>query len=114
MLAPKKVPVTFYRTSSGAEPARDWLKSLSVADRKILGADIATVEHGWPVGMPVCRPLGDGLFEVRSSIRDGIARVLFCLHDGKMVLLSGFVKKSRKTPDSEIDLARKRKKEVEK
>jgi phage-related protein len=112
--APKKVSATFYRTSMGADPVRDWIKSLSAADRKVIGADIATVEHGWPIGMPVCRPLGDGLFEVRSNIRDGIARVLFCLHDGKLVLLSGFVKKTQKTPDSEIDLARKRKKEVEK
>lgn len=63
--------------------------------------------------MPVCRALGDGLWEGRSNIRDGIARVIFFLHEGKLVLLNGFVKKSRKTPSVEIDLARKRKREVE-
>jgi phage-related protein len=68
---------------------------------------------GWPIGMPVCRPMGDGLYEVRSNIIDGIARVLFCAHHGKMVLLHGFVKKSQKTPDGDLALARKRKKEVE-
>ena len=64
--------------------------------------------------MPVCRSLGDGLWEVRSNIRDGIARVLCCLHGGNLLLLNGFVKKTQKTPDAEIELARKRKKEMEK
>ena len=110
---PKKVPAFFYRTSRGNEPVREWLKALPAADRKIIGGDIATVEWGWPIGMPVCRPLGDGLYEVRSHIKDGIARILFCHHDAKLVLLNGFVKKTQKTPPDEIDLARKRKKEME-
>jgi phage-related protein len=97
----------------GTEPVREWLKSLSVVDRRIVGADIATVEYGWPVGMPVCRSLGKGLWEVRSNITDGIARVIFFLHDGKLVLLNGFVKKTQKTPDDEIELALKRKRETE-
>ena len=89
----------------GAEPVRDWIKSLSVNDRKVIGADIQTVEFGWPVGMPLCRSLGGGLWEVRSNITDGIARVIFFLHLGKLVILNGFVKKTRKTPDTEIELA---------
>ena len=71
---------------------------MTAADKKVIGSDLQTVEYGWPVGMPVCRPMGNGLFEVRSDIKDGIARVLFCIHEGKMVLLHGFVKKSQKTP----------------
>ena len=92
---------------------RDWIKSLSPDDRKILGADIHTVELGWPVGMPLCKSLGGGLWEVRSNITHGIARVIFFLHEGNLVILNGFVKKTRKTPSAEIDLARKRKKEIE-
>ncbi len=73
---------------------------------------IQTVEFGWPVGMPVCRPMKDGLYEVRTNLVDGrIARVLFCFHGSKMVLLHGIIKKSQKTP--KLDLAKKRKKEVE-
>ena len=111
----KRVPAFFYRSATGAEPVRAWLKRLSNGDRGSIGADIATVEFGWPVGMPVCRPLGKGLYEVRSNLEgERIARVLFCFHRGKMVLLHGFVKKTRKTPDGDLDLAMKRKKEVEK
>jgi phage-related protein len=110
---PKKVPAYFYRTGMGTEPVREWLKSLSAEDRRIVGADIATVEYGWPIGMPVCKSLGGGLWEVRSNIRDGIARVIFFLHDDKLILLNGFVKKTRKTPDAEIELALKRKRETE-
>lgn len=97
----------------GAEPVRDWIKSLSADDRKVIGADIQTIEFGWPIGMPLCRSLGDGLWEVRSNITDGIARVIFFLHHGNLVILNGFVKKTRKTPEAEIELARKRKKETE-
>ena len=109
----KVIQAVFYRNSTGTEPVHDWLMEMQAADRKIIGTDIRTVEMGWPIGMPVCRPMGDGLYEVRSNIINGIARVLFCAHDGKMVLLHGFVKKSQKTPDGDLALARKRKKEVE-
>jgi phage-related protein len=109
----KIIPVTFYRTKAGNEPVREWLMEMTVADKKVIGSDLQTVEYGWPVGMPVCRPLGNGLFEVRSDIKNGIARVLFCIHDGKMVLLHGFVKKSQKTSPGDLELAIKRKRETE-
>ena len=92
---------------------RVWLTEMSAADKKVIGTDLQTIEYGWPIGMPVCRPMGDGLFEVRSNIKDGIARVLFCIHDGRMVLLHGFVKKSQKTPPGDLELAIKRKRETE-
>lgn len=110
----KKVPAVFYRSDSGGEPVREWLLACSVEDRKSIGADIKTVEFGWPVGMPVCHPMKDGLYEVRTNLTDKrIARVLFCFHNGNMVLLHGFIKKSQKTPKPDLDLAKKRKKEVE-
>lgn len=111
----KRIPAVFYCTSTGNEPVRVWLKSLSVEDRRFVGVDIATVEYGWPVGMPVCRPIvsRQGLWEVRSNLTGGrIARVLFCIHRGYMVLLHGFVKKTQQMPDADLDLAMKRKKEV--
>ena len=87
--------------------------SLSAEDRKIVGEDIKDVEFAWPIGMPLCRPLSRGLWEVRSSLTQGrIARVLFCEHESKMVLLDAFIKKTRKTPASDLELAIRRKKEI--
>jgi phage-related protein len=109
----KILPVAFYRTKAWDEPVREWLMEMTAADKKVIGSDLQTVEYGWPVGMPVCRPMGNGLFEVRSDIKGGIARVLFCIYEGKMVLLHGFVKKSQKTPAGDLELAIKRKREIE-
>ena len=93
---------------------REWLLEFDPADRRVIGKDIQKVEFGWPIGMPYCRPLGRGLWEVRSAISSGrIARTLFCIVDGDMVLLHGFVKKTQKTPLLEIDLALRRKKELD-
>lgn len=105
-MAMKRVAAAFFELPSGRQPVRDWLKGLDVEDRKVIGEDIKDVEFSWPIGMPLCRSLGRGLWEVRSELPRGrIARVLFCLHDGRMVLLHGFVKKSQKTPAAEMDLA---------
>jgi phage-related protein len=107
----KRVPAIFFRTEPGGEPLREWLKSLPPEDRKLIGEDIKTVEFGWPVGMPVCRSLGDGICEIRTHLTQGrIARVLFYI-DAKrrMVLLHGFVKKTQKTPLNDLELARKNK-----
>lgn len=108
-----EIPVFFYRTSSGNEPVRDWLRSLPDTDRRIIGFDLATVQVGWPVGMPLCLPLGGGLWEVRSILTSRrIARILFCVHEGRIGILHGFIKKTQKTPQDEIELARKRMKEM--
>ncbi len=109
----KKIAARFFVSVSGKLPVRDWLLELDSEDRREIGKDIQKVEFGWPIGMPYCRPLGRGLWEVRSDISSGrIARVLFCIMDGDMVLLHGFVKKTQKTPPQEIDLALKRMKEL--
>ena len=105
----KQVQAIFFRTGAGGEPVRDWLKGLPLEeDRKRIGEDIKTVEFGWPIGMPVCRPLGGRLYEVRTRLaQNRIARVLFYIDKkGRMVLLHGFIKKTRKTPDEDLDLAR--------
>jgi phage-related protein len=110
----KKLPAIFYRSASGAEPVREWLKKLDRTDRLAIGQDIGTTEFGWPIGMPLCRALGNGLWEVRSNLPHGrIARVIFCVSDGKMVLLHGFEKKTQKTPQLDLATARKRQKDIE-
>jgi phage-related protein len=108
----KRLPAVFYVLPTGREPVRDWLRNLPQADRQTIGEDIKDVEFSWPVGMPLCRSLGDGLWEVRSDLEGRIARVLFCVHEGRMVLLHGFIKKTQKTPKADPDLALKRKKEL--
>ena len=107
----KRVPAIFYRTEAGGEPVREWLKQLSSEDRKRIGEDIKTVEFGWPVGMPVSKPLGEGICEVRTALsQNRIARVLFYIdRKGRMTLLHGFIKKTRKTPREDLDLAKRNK-----
>ena len=100
--------VVFYRTDAGSEPVREWLKGLDKVERKIIGEDIKTVQLGWPLGMPLVRKVDKGLWEVRIQLDRKIARVLFTAHDGMMVLLHGFVKKSRKTPTTDLRLAKQR------
>ena len=110
----KKLQARFYETGAGRKPVREWLLEISDDDRRRIGKDIQKVEFGWPVGMPYCRALGLGLWEVRSDLTASrIGRVIFGIIEGEMVLLHGFVKKTRKTPPQEIALAHKRKREVE-
>ena len=105
---PIVLQVTFFRTEAGTEPVRDWLKGLQPTERRLIGEDIKTVQIGWPLGMPLVRKLEQGLWEVRVTLDHKIARVLFTTLDGRMVLLHGFVKKSQKTPQSDLDLAKSR------
>jgi phage-related protein len=110
----KKIAARFYSTSSGRRPVREWILDLSDEDRRLVGRDVQKVEFGWPLGMPYCRPLGQGLWEVRSDLTGGrIGRVIFFIRDGEMVLLHAFEKKAQKTPKHEIDVALKRKQEVQ-
>ena len=105
----KRLPAFFYQLPSGREPVRDWIKSLSPEDRAIVGEDIKDVEFGWPIGMPLCRSLGHGLWEVRHELKGGrIARTIFSVVGSKMFLLHAFIKKTQKTPQSDITLALKR------
>jgi hypothetical protein len=98
---PKRLPARFYRSDSGKEPVREWLK--------ILGEDVKDVEFSWPIGMPLVRSLGSALWQVRSSLPRGrIARVIFCVVEEQMVLLHAFIKKTQKTPKQDLDLALRR------
>lgn len=112
---PEREPVLevrFYASAQGREPVRDWLKALPGYDRKVIGEDLKTVQFGWPLGMPLVRKMKPGLWEVRSTIQSGIARVLFATTGPVMVLLHGFIKKSRRTPQEDLELASRRLKEL--
>jgi phage-related protein len=100
--------VVFFRTSAGLEPVRSWLQSLTREARKAIGEDIKTAQFGWPLGMPLIRKLEPNLWEVRSRIPEGIARVVFSVGEGNMVLLHAFIKKSQRTPLDELKTARQR------
>ncbi|MEX2318628.1 MAG: type II toxin-antitoxin system RelE/ParE family toxin [Bauldia sp.] len=111
--SPKKNSARFYETATGRRPVRQWLLGLSRDDRRVVGTDIQKVEFGWPLGMPYCRPLSGGVWEVRSDLESGrTARVIFCIVAGEMILLHAFIKKSQKTPQAELNLALKRKRDV--
>jgi phage-related protein len=113
----KRLPAKFFRAEGGTEPVKDWLRTLAREDCRIIGSDIRDVEFSFPIGLPLCRSLSGykDLWEVRSKLTGGrIARIIFYISKGEMILLHGFIKKSQKTPKQEIDLALKRKKEHEK
>jgi len=74
----------------------------------MVGYDIKTAQYGWPLGMPLIRRVEPGLWEVRSNLSRGIGRVVFTVEGSTMILLHGFVKKSRKTPATDLRTARQR------
>ncbi|MBZ5655484.1 MAG: type II toxin-antitoxin system RelE/ParE family toxin [Acidobacteriia bacterium] len=112
--APRKVELVFFRSEAGAEPVRDWLKEMDTAERRAIGTDLLRAQWRWPVGMPLCRPMGKGLWEVRTDLPGNrTARVLICFYQGRLVALHGFIKKTRATPEDDLALARKRQKELE-
>ena len=81
----------------------------TAAGRAEIGRDLMRVQWRWPVGMPICRSIGAGLWEVRSNLPGNrIARVFFCLHRNELIALHGFIKKTQKTAAADLDLARKR------
>ena len=99
---------------AGREPVREWLNELRREDQRTIGRDIAKVQFGWPIGLPVCRALNGGLWEVRSSLPSKReARVFFEFYNEILVALHAIIKKTQKTPASELKLARERLKEVQ-
>jgi phage-related protein len=108
------IPLRFWRSTTGREPVREWLNDLPPEDRRVIGRDMMKAQFGWPIGLPLCRPLSDGLWEVRSSLPSKReARVLFGFHDGALIALHAFFKKAQRTPPEELTLARQRLKELE-
>ena len=112
--AAQKIPLVFFRTNAGSEPLRDWLKALDEAERQAIGQDLLRAQWRWPVGMPLCRPMGKGLWEVRTDLPGNrTARVLIAHYQGCLEALHGFIKKTRATSEADLVLARKRQKELQ-
>ena len=110
---PQKTPLVFYRSANGKEPVRDWLLALEGPGRHAVGQDLMRAQWRWPVGMPLCRAMGKACGRFAPTCRGHrIARVLLCLHEGVLVALHGFIKKTQKTPDDELATARRRQKEL--
>jgi phage-related protein len=108
------IPLAFWRSAAGREPVRDWLNELPRDDKRTIGRDIAKVQFGWPVGLPLCRPLAGGLWEVRSSLPSKReARVFFGFDEGTLIALHAIIKKAQKAPAEDLNLARSRLKEVQ-
>jgi phage-related protein len=108
------MPLVFWRSATGREPVREWLNELSREDKRTIGRDIAKVQYGWPLGLPLCRPLSGGLWEIRASLPSKReARVFFGFHDGMLIALYATIKKTQKTPAEDLALARQRFKELQ-
>lgn len=106
--------VAFFRTAAGNEPVRDWIRGLDADERAVIGADLRTVQVGFPLGMPLCRPLGGALHELRCTLpTKKEARLIFFQDGERLVIVGGFIKKTQATPPAEIENARKRKAEYE-
>jgi phage-related protein len=111
---PRKIRLVFFCSNAGREPVRDWLKGLDQAARHAIGTDLLRAQWRWPVGMPLCRPMGKGLWEVRTDLSNNrTARVLISFYRGQLVALHGLIKKARATPEDDLMMARKRQKELE-
>ena len=92
---------------------RNWLRGLAEVERHAIGIDLMRAQWRWPIGMPLCRPLGGGLWEIRTELATRrTSRVLLCVYEDQLVALHGFIKKTRTTPESDLELARKRQKEL--
>ena len=109
-----KLQVLFYKSSLGNEPVKVWLKGLGLDDRKTIGEEIKLVQLGWPIGMPLVRNLRGGLWEIRIRLVNRIARVVFAMFEGNIVLLHGFIKKQQETPKTDLQLSMKRWKSLQK
>jgi phage-related protein len=99
----------FYDKSDGTEPAKEFLDEL---DAKMFTKLVRAIDilkaGGTAVREPYSRHLEDGIFEVRAQIGSDISRVLYFFYIGRrFVLTHGFIKKTQKTPPSEIERAKK-------
>lgn len=109
----RPLPLQFWRSSSGREPTRDWFRRLDREDRTVIGDDLRRLQFGWPIGMPLVRALGGGLYELRSALPSRReARVFIAVDGTRIAVLHGFIKKTQKTPPAELALARNRLKEL--
>jgi len=112
MVITKFFKVSLYQETSGKSPILEWLKDFNKEERQTIDTSIKYTQYSWPWKMPLIRPLGGGLMEMRIKLKDRQVRIFFILHDGVIILLHGFIKKTQKTPNSEMEIALKRSKQI--
>lgn len=113
-MATSKLELSFFRSEQQVEPVREWLKELTKEEKRIIGTDLKTIQFGWPLGMPLVKNIGNSIWEARSNLPQGkISRIFFVIYNDTIVLLHGFIKKSQKIPQKELDLSKKRRQQLE-
>lgn len=112
MVINKFFEVRFYQETSGKVPVLEWLKEFNKEERKVIDRDIKYTQYTWPWKMPLIKPMGAGLFEIRIKLKNRQARIFYVLHEGVIVLLHGIVKKTQKTPANDLETAQKRAKQI--
>ena len=112
MVISKFFPIHLFKTESGKVPILEWLKDFNKEERKIIDRDIKYVQYTWPWKMPTVKSLGGGLMEIRSKLSNRQVRIFFVLNEGAIILLHGFVKKTQQTPNNELEIAKKRSKQI--
>lgn len=105
-----KFEVILYEKENGVCPVEDFIKSLNVKIRaKLIGLLELLEEKGNSLREPYSKPIDDGIFEIRCKVANNNIRILyFFYYRGKIVLTNGFIKKVKKTPTEEIQLAKER------
>lgn len=101
--------IAFYEKPDGTKPAAEFLRSLDTKMRTKMVRTIQLLQNlGFDLREPYSKPLGDGIFELRAQVGNNISRVLYFFIVGqRVVLTNGFIKKTQKTPEKEIELAKK-------
>ena len=107
--------IEFYSLPNGQKPVENFLDSLSVKMRvKALDSLSLLEEYGNQLRLPYSKALEDGIFELRIKFSSDISRVFYFFYVGnKIVVTNGFIKKTQKTPASELAKARKYKQDYE-
>ncbi len=108
-----KFEVIFYEKRNGECPVEEFLSNLDVKMRaKMVGLLEILEEKGTALREPYSKHLDDGIFEIRCKLGNDITRILyFFYYEGKIILTNGFIKKTNKTPQKEILLAKQRRKD---
>ena len=108
-MSKRKYQVDFYETIDGKQPAKDFLLSLDYAMRAKMISTISILQDNGPeLRKPYSEHLNDGIFELRARVGTNISRVLYFFYVGKNIILTnGFVKKPQKTPQEEIEKAKR-------
>ena len=109
----EKFSVDFYKEADGTKPVGVFIRTLNIKMKaKVVGNLQLLEEYGSMAREPLSKELEDGIFELRTIVGTDIVRILYFFDKGRVIMATnGFVKKKQKTPRSEIELAKKRRRD---